>query len=1018
MALPANVAAIDLKRLAVLCGCTVDDLHVQTSLQADGVLAAPRTEVAFETAPPAATIGITTALISLASRPGVLDAEQRPKCLTTLAGEPVLAHVLRQLALGGIQRVLIVLGAYGSTIRRAISELPLAPKLSLHFLDLGADYAGGFARSLLPARAALREMGAERCLMCTSDHIFDPALVARLRTAPVGSGAAEYHAVALVEREVQQLEGLPPTTVRVELAPASQSAGAAGGSNVAVVARLGKSSTLSSLLGTVHGIEAGCYAWSLAAFDALDEAALSRGYFTLAHAMGLLAARGALGALFTDGLAWFAIETADQLSIASRVAGDEGGGAARFPWQVKLARADSFSALHAPEGASRNQRLVLALRAASLYPTEAPATAYLRGGRSGGGGGGGAAAAGSGSVASTCFDLLPATAESFDSPRKTPATAGGPSAALSSLLVPAMDLGAPLLDRAERGERARSSSGAQGSLFQRSPSELRTEALHGTLDNTDRPSQLEGATMSIGVDADTPLSSRGFLLNVQPPPPAETGGKFDPSRVARELLEGGAGAGAGTGAGASAADEYEGVLLALPRGPPAKSWLCGIPATLPSGVRQMRLEMRPMSPETLELEAQVSPPTLSAPPKPKSPYVHAQPHPQALPPTAQPLPPRAPDESPRTPATPGHAKGQRLQLTVEKHVPLVGWLLLLLALVGSNSTGPVGDYQASHPPDAPPAVWLRAAWRGLASSLGVLGFTLSQPNGWGALRTLFLLRRPERVAVLGAGVSLLCYYGGLTVSLSLTSVDHAALLSSSSSFWMVGCKLLAAAAHAASPQAASFLLGKPPRAPPATQALGVAAGALGVALCFLDAPPSADADGGGEVAQPPSAAGDALALFSGLGCMQYLRFAEALRPHLDAPVFYLAVMVQYGALCLVASCVLDPTPPRLSFDEQRGVFGWLHPSVARLGCQLWFVVFVDICGNLGLVAVMKYVPSMVVAVALLLSPIIATAEGMAIGTEALPGPWTMGGAGVIIVASLIIAKDSQQSSTTVELKAL
>ena len=51
--------------------------------------------------------------------------------------------------------------------------------------------------------------------------------------------------------------------------------------------------------------------------------------------MSVLATRpGALCASFTDGLAWFAIETEDQLSIAAHAAGSTGG--ARFPWQVKL----------------------------------------------------------------------------------------------------------------------------------------------------------------------------------------------------------------------------------------------------------------------------------------------------------------------------------------------------------------------------------------------------------------------------------------------------------------------------------------------------------------------------------------------------------------------------------------------------------------------------------------------------------------------------------------------------------
>ena len=187
----AGVAAIDLKRLAVLCGCTIDDLHVQTPLQADGVLAPPSTEVAFEVPSNVSAVqaGIDTALISLAMRPGVFDTETRPKALLLLAGEPVLVHVLRQLWLGGIRRVLIVLGAHGAATRRVLHGHPLASKLKLYFLDLGERYSAGWAHSLLPAQRALRELGAQRFLLCTSDHIFDPALVARMRAAPVGMGA-------------------------------------------------------------------------------------------------------------------------------------------------------------------------------------------------------------------------------------------------------------------------------------------------------------------------------------------------------------------------------------------------------------------------------------------------------------------------------------------------------------------------------------------------------------------------------------------------------------------------------------------------------------------------------------------------------------------------------------------------------------------------------------------------------------------------------------------------------------
>ena len=144
--------------------------------------------------------------------------------------------------------------------------------------------------------------------------------------------------------------------------------------------------------------------------------------------------------------------------------------------------------------------------------------------------------------------------------------------------------------------------------------------------------------------------------------------------------------------------------------------------------------------------------------------------------------------------------------------------------------------------------------------------------------------------------------------------------------------------------------------------------------------------------------------------------AEALRPHLDAPVFFVAVMAQHCVLCVAAAAALSPMPLSLGFDAQRGLLGWLYPSAGRLGAELWLALAADLYGNLGLIGVMKYISSVIVAVALLLSPIVATLEGLSLGTEKLPGPWTMGGAGVIIVASLVIAADSHQQSTTVELQ--
>ena len=108
----AAIAAIDLKRLATLCGCTVGDLsrfgaQDVPALAAVGVVGKSGQGVVFEREGERGhswregerdeSGGLDTALMSLASRPGVLDTSHLPKALLQLAGEPVIAHVLRQL---------------------------------------------------------------------------------------------------------------------------------------------------------------------------------------------------------------------------------------------------------------------------------------------------------------------------------------------------------------------------------------------------------------------------------------------------------------------------------------------------------------------------------------------------------------------------------------------------------------------------------------------------------------------------------------------------------------------------------------------------------------------------------------------------------------------------------------------------------------------------------------------------------------------------------------------------------
>lgn len=63
---------------------------------------------------------------------------------------------------------------------------------------------------------------------------------------------------------------------------------------------------------------------------------------------------------------------------------------------------------------------------------------------------------------------------------------------------------------------------------------------------------------------------------------------------------------------------------------------------------------------------------------------------------------------------------------------------------------------------------------------------------------------------------------------------------------------------------------------------------------------------------------------------------------------------------------------------------------------------------------LKYVPALVVAATLLLGPLVACAEGVLLGVESTPGPWTLVGGAVMVVGSgLITAKAAGKQSTTI-----
>ncbi|KAE9101341.1 hypothetical protein PF010_g14482 [Phytophthora fragariae] len=261
-------------------------------------------------------------LLTAAARPSSLDENQRPKCLIQLGQQTIIGHILTQLYAAGVERVVVSVAAAGGQIMAAVKQTPFYTKMQIEFLDLGRNNDDGHARSILAARRMFT--GPEPFLIHTADHIFDKSVVSKLSATQLGDAVA----CVLVETDIAELTGLPPTTVKVKINEDHQH-----------VTHIGRD------LKDFDGIDAGLFLSSPAIFDALDALAGQKSYFSLAEALDSFTSKfseeksstvptsSRLTYLPTAGETWFSIETEEQLAYTQ----DTDGTAVLSPWTVFLA---------------------------------------------------------------------------------------------------------------------------------------------------------------------------------------------------------------------------------------------------------------------------------------------------------------------------------------------------------------------------------------------------------------------------------------------------------------------------------------------------------------------------------------------------------------------------------------------------------------------------------------------------------------------------------------------------------
>ncbi|RLN91525.1 hypothetical protein BBJ28_00015049 [Nothophytophthora sp. Chile5] len=288
---------------------------------------AARTYTPLPVTPTLKRIPVRQVLLTAAVRPDSIDAHHAPKCLIQLGAQTLISHILTQLYAAGIERVVVTVAAAGTAIMAAVKQTPFFTKMRIEFVDLGARYDGGHARSILAARKSF--LGPDPFLIHTADHIFDKSVVSKLAATSLIDDAA---ACVLVETEIAELTGLPATTVKVQI-----------GADKQHVTQIGRD------LKSYDGIDAGLFLSSPAIFDALETLAAQKPYFTLAEALnsftswdseapersGVSATASASRLTFlpTAGETWFSIETEEQLAYTQ----DTDGTAVLSPWTVFLA---------------------------------------------------------------------------------------------------------------------------------------------------------------------------------------------------------------------------------------------------------------------------------------------------------------------------------------------------------------------------------------------------------------------------------------------------------------------------------------------------------------------------------------------------------------------------------------------------------------------------------------------------------------------------------------------------------
>ena len=298
-----------------------------------------------------------------------------------------------------------------------------------------------------------------------------------------------------------------------------------------------------------------------------------------------------------------------------------------------------------------------------------------------------------------------------------------------------------------------------------------------------------------------------------------------------------------------------------------------------------------------------------------------------------------------------------------KTTPASAWLTLSVAVLAVSSGGIVLQEMSEIPP------LLRASWRMQGTALVLLpGFLYQSYRA-----SDFEINRNDVRLIIISSIFLAAHFGSWVWSLDNTSLVHSLLFVNTHPLVVV---------------AVMPLLGETVRRGHVT---GVALGFGGATVALLDL------GDGGQV----SLAGDFAAFVGAVTVVGYILVGRHLRSVRGMPIFIYAfpVTMAAGIWLSFATSIFEGSSAS-NLDPSASLFGWYDPI--WIAWVAYLSLGPGLCGHTGVNTVLRWIPPIVVSIALLMEPVLGAIIGWLWTDEVLLGMPTVAGGMMMMSGAIIV----------------